>query len=420
MTGAMRVLYACLVIGFTTAAAWSVRLAYADRWFHQQTIRETEKAIALTPGQADYYLRLGLLESQVNSKSATWALQRAVALNPSDARSWIELGLHYESEGTPRLAEQCLLRAAEEDKQYLPRWTLANYYFRRNEVDSFWFWAKQAAAMINEDPTALFQLCGRVVEDGTLIDRLNIARPDIRALYLAYLLNRQRLDLIHPASSYLLQETRATDVPLLLAACDRLLESKNVAGALDIWNTLADKRRIPFGRLQPAEGRVLTNGDFRVSPTLRGFDWRLPAVDGVSASGDEGGGLRLSFSGLQPENCEALVQFVPTREHTQYELKFEYRTFGIAASSGLGWRITDQNGRTTLVDAYDLASEREQSGTLSFVTPAAGSPIARVALVYRRVPGTIRIEGFIILRRVELKPKTEALRDPVRPTPKLF
>jgi hypothetical protein len=184
------------------------------------------------------------------------------------------------------------------------------------------------------------------------------------------------------------------------------LESQNVAGALDIWNVLADNRRIPFGRLQPAEGRVLTNGDFRVSPTLQGFDWRLPAIDGVSASGEESGGLRLTFSGGQPENCEPLVQFVPIQEHTDYELKFEYQTYGIAAGSGLGWRITGQNGSTTLVDAYNLSSEREESKTISFVTPAGG-PIARVALMYRRVPGTTRIEGFIILRRVELKPMTQ-------------
>jgi hypothetical protein len=185
-----------------------------------------------------------------------------------------------------------------------------------------------------------------------------------------------------------------------------LLESKNPAGALDIWNALADNRRIPFGRLQPAEGGVLTNGDFGVSPTLRGFDWQLPAVDGVSISGDEGGGLRVSFSGQQPENCEPLLQFVPTEEHTGYELKFAYRTHGIAAGTGLGWRVTDQSGSTSLVDALNLSSESEGSRAISFETPA-GSSIARVALVYRRVPGTTRIAGFINLRRVELKPKTK-------------
>lgn len=397
------VLYAAMLVGFMAASAWSFRLACADYWFRRQTIRETKKAIAFTPGQADYYVRLALLEPATNGQTATEALQRAVALNPSDARAWMELGLLYESAGNLALAEQSLLHAAEEDKQYLPRWTLANYYYRRSAVDNFWFWAKEAAQMTNGDPTSLFQLCGRVGEDGTLIDRLNIRRPDVRAAYLSYLLSQKRLDLIRPASRHLLNEKRESDVPLLLTTCDRLLESKNIGAALDIWNGLVDNRQIPFGRLQPAQGRVLTNGDFRVSPTSQGFDWRLPAIDGISASGDERGELRLTFSGNQPENCEALVQFVPVQEDVEHELKFEYRTDGIVAGSGLRWRITDQNGGRILVDAHNLSSEREESGKVSFMVPA-GCKIARLALVYNRVQGTTRIEGFIILRKVELKP----------------
>jgi tetratricopeptide (TPR) repeat protein len=403
------VLFPAMLFGFMTASAWSVRLACADYWFRQQSIPETEKAIAFTPGQADYYFRLALLEREANNPTAMEALNRAVALNPSDARSWMELGLSYEGAGALPQAEQCLLRAAGEDRQYLPRWTLANYYFRRSAVADFWFWAKQAAGMIHGDPAPLFRLCGRVAEDGALIDRLEIQRPDIRAAYLTYLLRRNRLDLIRPASRHLLSGTRASDVPLLLTACDRLLESKNVVDTLEIWNGLADNRRIPFGRLQPAEGRVLTNGDFRVSPTLQGFDWRLPSPAGVSASVDVGGGLRLTFSGSQPENCEPLVQFVPVQPNLNYQLTFEYRTYGIAAGSGLRWRIVDQNGGATLLDAYCLSSEHVETAKLSFVAPA-GCQIARVALIYRRAPGTTRIEGFLILRRVELKP-ISLLRD---------
>jgi hypothetical protein len=339
---------------------------------------------------------------------ATAALQRAVALNPSDARCWIELGLRYEKEGHRPLAEQCLLRAAEEDAQYFPRWTLTNYYFREDALDRFWFWAKKASEMAYGDPAPLFRLCGRVAEDGALVDRLNIARPDVRAAYLSYLMSQGRLDLIRPVSRYLLTGTRASDVPLLLTTCDRLLKSNNVADALGIWNGLSDNHRIPFARLQPAEGRVLTNGEFRVPPTLHGFDWRLTAINGVSASADERGGLRLTFSGSQSENCEPLVQFVPVQENMVYQLKFTYRTYGIAAGSGLEWRITDRNGGRPLAGADGLYTKGEESGRVSFVTPA-GCQIARVALAYRRSPGTTRMEGFIVLRKVELNPTSRAL-----------
>ncbi len=104
------------------------------------------------------------------------ALRRAVALNPSDGRAWIEMGLRLEATGDLGAAEQALLRAAQEDLTYLPRWTLMNYYYRRNDVDRFWFWAKAAVPMIYGDPLPLFHLCGRVGEDGGLIDRLAITR----------------------------------------------------------------------------------------------------------------------------------------------------------------------------------------------------------------------------------------------------
>ena len=423
--GIVRVfLFAAMLIGFGASSAWSVRLACADYWFRQQTLRGTEKALAFTPGQADYYVRLALLESGDNKPAAMEALKHAAALNPSDAQTWIELGLRYEAEGASpvaeRCAEQCLLRAAEEDRQYLPRWTLANYYFRASQIDRFWFWAKQAAEMAPGDPAPLFRLCGRVAEDGALINRLNIGRADVRAAYVSYLLSQGRLDLMGPASRLLLNTKRvntkrASDVPLLLTVCDRLLESKRLAGALEIWNGLADGRQIPFARLQVTDGKVLTNGDFRFPPTSRGFDWRLPTVGGVSASIDEGGGLRLTLSGSQPENCELLIQLVPVQEKTNYELKFEYQTDGIGPGSGLEWRITDQNGSRTLdIDAHSLSSERERQGKVSFVSPASMVPadrqIARMALTYKRVPGTTRIEGFIVLRRVELHATSVALQ----------
>lgn len=398
------ILFPVLLVGFTAASTWSVRLACADYWLRQQTVRGTEKAIAFTPGQADYYVRLALLEPDENRRTAKEALKRAVALNPSDARSWVELGLRYESEGNQSLAEECLLRAAKEDKQYLPRWTLANYYFRRNRIDRFWFWAKEAAGMAYGDSAALFRLCGSVAEDGALIDRLDIRRPEVRAAYLGYLLRQNRLELIRPASKHLLKGTRASDVPLLLTACDRLLESNNVGDALEIWNGLANEHRIPFARIHPAEGTILTNGDFRVPPTSQGFDWRLPRIDGVSVSSDDRGGLRLTFSGSQPENCEPLVQFVPVQENSDYELEFKYQTYGIAVGSGLEWRITDLHGGKTLADAGSLPSaEREESRKVSIVTPV-GCQFVRVALSYRRVSGTTRIDGGVVLRKVELNP----------------
>ena len=237
---------AIALMGLGAAGVWSVRLGLADYWFQKETAEATEKAIALTPDQSAYRVRLALLIGDEDPARALVALRRAVELNPSDGRAWIELGLRLEATGDLPAAERTLLRSAEEDKTYLPRWTLMNYYFRRNDAERFWLWARAAVPMIYGDPLPLFHLCGRMSEDGTLIDRLRIRKPEIQAGYLFYLLDIGRADLVGPSSRCLLKGNRQANVPLLLEACDRLIEARRVDDAVAIWEGLAQSKQLPF------------------------------------------------------------------------------------------------------------------------------------------------------------------------------
>src|ERR1035437_7950766 len=123
-----------LVVGLGAAAVWSVRVGVADYWARQETVAGMEKAVAITPGEASYHVLLGLRVGEDDSGRASKEFRKSVALNPADAHSWIELGLRTEASGGFPAAEQYMLRAAEADRTYLPRWTLMNYYFRRNQT----------------------------------------------------------------------------------------------------------------------------------------------------------------------------------------------------------------------------------------------------------------------------------------------
>jgi hypothetical protein len=399
---------------FAVAAVWAVREGVADGWARTETAAGTEKAIQWTPERAEYHVRLAFLLSDSDASRSESELRRAVALQPADARTWIELGLRHEARGEYGEAEQCLLRAADEDKQYLPRWTLTNYYYRRDETERFWEWAGSAMRMMPGDPMPLFRLCGRVVEDGRLVERLAIRDVDVRAAYLTHLVGGGRVDLAGKATAGVLEANRSEDVPLLITVCDRMLEEARAGQALGIWNQLAAHGRIPFGALDAARGQSLTNGEFAFAPTSRGFDWRLPGVEGVSSSSEENPpGLRLTFSGRQPESCEALVQYLPVLEKEGFELRFVYQTSGIPAGSGLAWRLTDVNGGRSLAlgrtgedgrvveSATGLSADVETPGKLVFAAPA-GCRFVRLALTYQRAMGTTRIEGYMILRRMEL------------------
>lgn len=394
---------AAMVVLAAIMCAWSVRMAVADYWFRQKTPAGVRKAISLEPDGAGYYARLAALVEESNPGASTRALERAVALNPRDSQSLTELGLRAETAGDFAAAERDLLTAARVDKQYFPRWSLVNFYFRRGDLQRFWFWTRKAVEIGYGDLAPLFSLCWKVTSDGDLIERkLDIRTAEPEASYLTYLTGENRIEPIARAATRLLAWNRNADVPVLRAACDRLIAAGRREGALQIWNGLAQRHRTPDGVLQPEGGRSLTDGEFNVWPTSQGFDWRLPAVAGVTAFlAERPGGLRITFSGRQPENCEVLTQYLPVIENSSYELRYRFSTSGIASGSGLAWRITDLQGTGTLAQSESLASESHTAGRLTFRTPS-GSQLARLALVYRRALGTTRVEGSITVQKVEV------------------
>jgi hypothetical protein len=365
------------------AAYWSLRLACADRLFHARSIESRRRAAELVPGNVRY---------QANSDLAV------VRLSPYGSAARIRLGFQAELAGDQKGAEDWFLKAAEVDRTYEPRWALANFYFRRGRAEEFWLWARRSAEMAYQNQSALFDLSWRMSQDpDTILRRAIPDRPRILAQYLDYLLRLRKLEPASRAVSRLIPLAGAEDQKLLLAYCDRLLEAGQSTAAVASWNLLAARALIPHEPLEPSAGRSLTNGDFAIEPTSSGFDWRVAAVGGVAVSRPRPpGGIRFSFSGNQPENALLLSQLLPLAPSTKYRFRFERSASGISSGSGLQWVL--QEGPT----GGELGRLPETASEFPFTTPA-GCRLANLSLVYRRAPGTTRIEGSLVLHRVTLE-----------------
>ena len=111
--------------------------------------------------------------------------------------------------------------------------------------------------------------------------------------------------------------------------------------------------------------------------------------------------LWITLDGHEPETCDVLEQFVALAPSRKYRLRFRYQTDDIAAGSGLRWRLSTSRGEEIASDGADLASEQQTEGTVRFAVPP-GVPLARLALSYRRTPGTTRIEGRVALDSASL------------------
>lgn len=95
-------------------------------------------------------------------------LQRAHEVHPRNTQIGIELALGREREGNSAEAEYIMLEAARYNRQYLPAWTLANFYFRHQDPTNFWLWAGKAADMCFDDFQPLLRLALYFESDPTI------------------------------------------------------------------------------------------------------------------------------------------------------------------------------------------------------------------------------------------------------------
>ncbi len=388
------------ILIFCGYAAFSTfRLAIADREAHSGLPGGLEHAAALAPGNARYFYRIALDAPEGDTR----ALAAALKLNPRYSAAWMELGLRSEFAHDYPRAEHAMLEAARVDRTFLPRWTLANYYFRRDDRENFWYWSREAAQISYDDLRALFRLCWNASNDGEEILRHVIpARRDIWRQYLGFLLRHERTDAAATIAGKLLEDPVREDVAPLMAGFDRFA-MKNDRLAVAIWNRLASRKLIPNRPLAPEQGVSLSNGDFSLAPTLRGFDWRTNEMPGVSVSLASPPALVVNFSGKQPQNCETAFQWMPLLPARRYELKFAYRTRDVVRGSGLAWTVTDvAAGAPWSVHPIDSPAEDWKEDGFAFTTPGSAG-IGQLQLNYRRSLGTTRIEGMLSIRNVRLE-----------------
>jgi tetratricopeptide (TPR) repeat protein len=399
---ARRALLAAIALVAGAGAYWSARLAYAESLYQQGTAASVNSAATLAPGNADYERRRAeLAEAKgLNPAGAQAALEAALRDNPGDSETRIALALRAEMRGDAAAAERELLEAARRDRGYDPRWSLANFYFRRQDRENFWKWARAACEMASA-PEPLFGLLWHYSDNGReILSRAISSDPEIMRRYLWFLVSGPHWEAAGSVANRILLRPGTEDAPALLSYCDRLLGAGRGPEAAEVWNALARRKLIALAAVDPGRGPL--DGAFRTAPTNSGFDWRIAEADGIAVTQDRPG-LFLAFSGEEPEAWEPLWQYVALTPGARYRMTYEYATDGIAENSGLRWRVVDLTAEPAVVaTSDDLAHDGWTDGSVTFTTPET-MRLARLDLSYRRAPGTSRIDGSVRLRRVSLE-----------------
>jgi len=394
---------ALLAAGAITAA----RLAFAELLARRDTPDSLRRAAQLAPNAA-YFERLADLDPDHANES----LGRALDLNPRSSGAWIARGLVAERLRDFAGAAQALEQAARLDRQYLPAWTLANFYFRLGDRASFWEWARRAAALAYDDPAPLLTLADRVGRMDRLEPRRAIAHlggsAKLERAYLDLLIDEGRLDDAQSIARTILERCRAgrgsrEDTSRLRAFTTRLIAADRGAEALEIWNGI--------GARSDRASVNLINADRTdaPAPSGEGFDWRLPSSDGVSSACRDSV-LDFALDGREPDTAPLLdrVVAVPIASAGhRWRVRFEYST-GLA---GLRWAF-DTHASVSLEPSAPLETSLGwREAEWSFTPARRGSApvsLGRLVLFYRRDftshdTGATPAEGRLKIRNLQME-----------------
>lgn len=324
------------------------------------------------------------------------ALRQVLEVRPRASEVWIRLGLLEERAGRIEDAERALLEAGRIDRQLAPAWTLANFYLRCGDRGRFWIWARRAAGRIYDGYRPLLRLADAFEPSPeALLERLGGGAPLTRA-YLDFLIGEGRLHDAQRAAEDLIGYGDAGDNPRLANLVARHIAAGDAVAALAIWN-----RRFPA--LDPAEGRVLTNGGLTREPGGEGFDWQLPECAAVHASWRRGE-MRFDLAAAGPagnpgtgRSCVFFEQAIPVRPGARYRLRFSYVNSELDAT-GLRWTL----GRA---GAAELAPHDAWApAEIVFAPGVSADPgLAHLALSYR-AQGRPGAAGWVRLRDIFLEP----------------
>ncbi|MGI8958238.1 MAG: tetratricopeptide repeat protein [Bryobacteraceae bacterium] len=384
------------------AMYWSVRLISAN-WFGQRASASASvHAVALAPGNEEYLRKAAELTEEAGGDGTAY-YRKAVIVKPYAASDWVQLGFHAEREGRYGEAERDLLKAARVDQSFEPRWTLANFYFRRGATKNALRWIQKALYIGEGDLTPVFRLCWQATTDpGQILRDAMPNRPAALGQYLEFLFSTNRSDEATPIAMRLVGIADRDRIAALLDYCDSALAAGHPDEAVIVWDALSGRGLIPHPTVGGNSAHVTRNSNFRASLTGLGFDWKPSAPGGVLVDSEGAEGLRIQFSGKQADQAVILSQYVHLSPGTRYVLRVRYQSEGIPPGTGLRWRVLDPfTGRDVERASLDLVSAHTKEEHAEFVAPSE-LRWGLLQLLYNRRPGTERLEGSLQLISVDI------------------
>jgi len=334
------------LLTFIFLCYFSIRNALAVHWASSQTPAGLERAVQLEPPDArNWYLLGRYWQYNLENPDTPRAVQNylaALTLNPASADARLDLATAYEAEGNFPAARDAFLNARKAYPLSAEgAWRYGNFLLRQGELESAF---REMRRAVETDPRHGAEAFSRSLRAEPDIDKiLAQVLPPLSGVYLDVIRDQvnegnadnalkvwDRLTSLHPHSS----------LPDLFSLVDLLRAKQRVSDAVRVWQRASEFAGL--SNLGDPVDSVLWDGGFESGIAGGGFAWSIPQdspdVQVRRDTREKHSGnysLRLTFAGRSNVNFMGVCHYTPVQPLTSYQLSAWVRPQGLSSDQGV-------------------------------------------------------------------------------------
>ncbi len=378
------VISACVLAIFL--GYFGVRNAIATYYLNLDTRAGYERAVALEPANARNWFFLGrsyLYDfEQSDPALAVHSLQKAVSLDPYSAEALLDLAAAYDGPGDTADARQAFLSA----QRVYPlsadvAWSYGNFLLRQGEQDAAFSEIRKAVELEPKRAAEAFSRALRVQPDATvLLDKAVPASPAVYPPILLSLSNVGDLDNAQLVWNRLIALQQKVPMSEMYFFINELVHERRVPDAVHAWDQAVSIMQNPPPP-DPA-GSLLWDGGFESGYTGGGFSWHfVPATSDVQISLDQAEkhsgerSLRILFNGHRNISFEDACHNIAPEPGKKYLLSAWVKTQSLTSSEGVRLQIfvfTATNTESVMTEEVHGTQPWKQLQLVWVAPPGAG------------------------------------------------
>lgn len=341
-----------------------VRNALAVHYAEANTLQGFQRAVRLEPDDARNWYLLGRywqynLEDP-DLPEAVREYQEALHRDPHSADAWLDLAMAYEMENDLPAARGAF---AEAQRAYplSPEvaWRFGNFLLRRGEADSAFAEIKRAVQVDPRRGAAAFALCMRVEPDFNLaLERILPPSPGAYLSVIPELVDQQKTEQALALWSKLVELRPHLVLNDSSALLELLIGRLRMTEAQRVWGDTLNLANI--SRPADPEGSLVWDGGFESNVVNAAFTWRYaPFVNGVQVGIDSqqkhsgSRSLRLTFNGLSNVDFHEVCQYIAVEPATSYQFSAWVQTRSLSTDQGVRFALHSVGSTTNSIARTD-------------------------------------------------------------------